>query len=57
MENAFGKNNNMVRKQKILRTLNKEIPQTYAVLIILLCGIIVGIFLIYQYWKTFQIFK
>jgi len=46
----------MSEKQKILKTLNKEIPQAYAVLIIVLFGLIAGLFLIYQYWKMYQIF-
>ncbi len=47
----------MFEKQKFLRILNREIPQAYAVLIIVLFGLAAGMFLIYQYWKICQIFE
>jgi len=47
----------MFKKQKFLKTLNKEIPQAYAILIIVLFGLVAGVLLIYQYWKMYQVFE
>ena len=49
--------NYMFKKEKILRTLNKKIPQAYAVLILVLFGFLLAVFLIYQYWKIYQMFE
>ena len=42
----------MFNKQKIVAALNKEIPESISILVIVLCGLLAGIFLIYQYLKV-----